>query len=258
MSWYYEIDRQQLGPVSDEEFAAMVQAGTIRPESLVWKQGWPEWRAYNSVTGVNAEAAGSADADTAVCAVSGRRLPKSQMLEFEGRWVGVEHKDEFFQRLREGVNIPHEMVYATFGRRFGAKLIDGLIIGGITVVINMALAFAMIGSVTATGNTDGATGMMIAHQVFSNLVSIGLGLGYSIYFVRKNNATPGKKILGLNLVRADGSKLSTGRIVGRYFAEWVSSMILFIGYLMAAFDKEQRRTLHDRMCDTRVIDVRGL
>jgi len=258
MSWYYEIDRQQLGPVSDEEFAAMVQAGTIRPESLVWKQGWPEWRAYSSVTGVNADAAGSADADTAVCAVSGRRLPKSQMLEFEGCWVGVEHKDEFFQRLREGVNIPHEMVYATFGRRFGAKLIDVLIIGGITMVFDMALSFAMIGSVTATGNTDGTTGMFIAYQVFSQLVSLGLGLSYAIYFVRKNNATPGKKFLGLNLVRADGSKLSTGRIVGRYFAEWVSSMILLIGYLMAAFDKEQRRTLHDRMCDTRVIDVRGL
>jgi hypothetical protein len=49
-----------------------------------------------------------------------------------------------------------------------------------------------------------------------------------------------------------------GRIVGRHFSEWVSGMILLIGYIMAAFDKEQRRALHDHMCDTRVIDVRGL
>ena len=26
-----------------------------------------------------------------------------------------------------------------------------------------------------------------------------------------------------------------------------------IGYLMAAFDREQHRALHDRICDTRVI-----
>jgi hypothetical protein len=30
-------------------------------------------------------------------------------------------------------------------------------------------------------------------------------------------------------------------------------MLLCIGYLMVAFDKEQRRGLHDRMCDTRVV-----
>jgi len=54
------------------------------------------------------------------------------------------------------------------------------------------------------------------------------------------------------VVRSDGSALSTGRIIGRYFSEMLSSMILCIGYLMVAFD-EERRGLHDRICDTRVI-----
>jgi uncharacterized RDD family membrane protein YckC len=61
--------------------------------------------------------------------------------------------------------------------------------------------------------------------------------------------------LGLKVVRADGTALTTGRIIGRHFAEWLSSLILAIGYIMAAFD-DQKRALHDRICDTRVIRSR--
>jgi uncharacterized RDD family membrane protein YckC len=43
--------------------------------------------------------------------------------------------------------------------------------------------------------------------------------------------------------------------VGRYFAQWISAIILAIGYIMAAFD-DQKRALHDRICETRVIHVR--
>jgi uncharacterized RDD family membrane protein YckC len=42
------------------------------------------------------------------------------------------------------------------------------------------------------------------------------------------------------------------RAFGRHFAKYLSAMILGIGYFMAAFD-DQRRTLHDRICETRVV-----
>ena len=65
--------------------------------------------------------------------------------------------------------------------------------------------------------------------------------------------TPGKMILGLKIVNADGSeKISFGKAVGRHFAKWVSSIIFSIGYMMAGWDDE-KRSLHDRMCSTRVI-----
>ena len=56
----------------------------------------------------------------------------------------------------------------------------------------------------------------------------------------------------LEFARSDGSPLTGGRAIGRYFAELVSSMILLMGYIMAGFDTEHR-ALHDRICDTRVI-----
>jgi uncharacterized RDD family membrane protein YckC len=53
-------------------------------------------------------------------------------------------------------------------------------------------------------------------------------------------------------VVADGGRVSYSRALGRHFAKWLSSIILGIGFIMAVFDDE-RRTLHDRICETRVV-----
>ena len=55
-----------------------------------------------------------------------------------------------------------------------------------------------------------------------------------------------------NICNADGSAVTYGRAFGRYWGQALSSLILGIGFLMVAFDDE-KRGLHDRLCDTRVI-----
>jgi len=87
------------------------------------------------------------------------------------------------------------------------------------------------------------------------LVGTVIGVTYAWFFLSRFSATPGKMALGLKVVRSDGSVLSTGRIIGRYFSEMLSGMILCVGYLMIGFD-EERRGLHDRICDTRVIKTK--
>jgi uncharacterized RDD family membrane protein YckC len=251
MPWHYAVEGKQNGPVSDDEFKQLVGVGVVKADTLVWKDGWPNWIAYGAMTAGDGVAIADA---TAVCAVSGKTRPKSEMLEFEGRWVSSEHKDEFFQRLREGVNLPRDVVYADFSRRLGAKIIDSVVVFALTFILAAVIGGIIGGVGGLTGKPSG--GVVVLIQVVSQLAGIVAALAYTIYFTRKFDATPGKKALGLRLLRADGSKLSKGRIIGRYFAEWVSSAILLMGYLMVAFDKEERRALHDRMCDTRVIDVR--
>jgi uncharacterized RDD family membrane protein YckC len=93
--------------------------------------------------------------------------------------------------------------------------------------------------------------MMATQQV----VGFAIGISYEVFFIRKFDATPGKMALGVKVLRTDGSKLSVGRIIGRYFANIVSVLTAFIGYIIAAFDDE-KRALHDYMCDTRVIKTR--
>lgn len=56
----------------------------------------------------------------------------------------------------------------------------------------------------------------------------------------------------VKVVNEDGTPITMGRSALRYLAKMLSGLILCIGYIMAAFD-EEKRTLHDRLCGTRVI-----
>jgi len=191
------------------------------------------------------------------CAAAGGRHMQRDMVPYEGKFISAEHKEQFFQRLREGVGQPGQMVYGDFGPRFAAKFIDGLINWLIGMAANLLLTLVFFGRLIFQPKpADGATGTILAFQGASFLTGIVLGLTYYWYFLKNHQgATPGKMALGLKVVRSDGSPLTTGRIIGRYFAEWLSGMILMIGYIMAGFDDE-RRSLHDRICDTRVIKSR--
>ena len=81
-------------------------------------------------------------------------------------------------------------------------------------------------------------------------------VSYYTFFVGKYGATPGKMALKLRVVNPDGSPVSYGKACGRYFAFVVSSMACLIGLLMVAWDSE-KRGLHDRMCNTRVIQIKS-
>jgi uncharacterized RDD family membrane protein YckC len=83
-------------------------------------------------------------------------------------------------------------------------------------------------------------------------VQYAIQFGYGIFFLGRFAATPGKMAIGAKVVREDGSRIGYGLATGRVFAEMISGLILLIGYIMAAFD-EEKRTLHDRICSTRVV-----
>jgi len=246
MEWYYANTGNRVGPVTPVAFERAVNDGTVQAETLVWSKDMAEWQPYGGIS-----------ADTAVCAASGGRHWRRDMVPYEGKFISADHKEEFFQRLREGVQQPNQMVYGDFGIRFLAKLIDGIVGWVLGMVINVGLAMVFFGQFMfrPRANDPAVLGKFMAYQGTCLLLGIGVAVLYYWFFLSRYEATPGKMALGLKVVRSDGSRLSNGRIVGRYFSEWISSMILMIGYLMAGFDDE-RRALHDRICDTRVIKTR--
>jgi uncharacterized RDD family membrane protein YckC len=79
-----------------------------------------------------------------------------------------------------------------------------------------------------------------------------MDVAYRTLFVGAFGATPGKMATKVTIVNADGSKVSYAKALARCLAEMISVLTLCIGYVMAAFDSE-KRTLHDRICGTRVI-----
>lgn len=247
MEWYYANGGNRVGPVTATAFETVVQDGIVGSTTLVWATGMAEWQPWNQV-----------EPTTGVCAVSKGRYFQRDMVPYEGRLISAEHKDAYFQRLREGVAAQGQMVYAGFWIRFGAKFLDGLLLWVVNTATNLGISMLIFGRFIFEPNineVDEQVSLFMAYQGITFLVNLTIGLLYSWFFLRRYAATPGKMALGLKVVRADGSALGHGRIIGRYFAELLSGMILAIGYIMAAFD-EEKRTLHDRICETRVIRSR--
>ncbi len=67
---------------------------------------------------------------------------------------------------------------------------------------------------------------------------------YAVMESTAPQATVGKLFLGIYVTDLDGNRVSFGRASLRYWAKYISSAILFIGYVMAAFTR-QKQALHD-------------
>ena len=247
--WYYAESGKQVGPLSEAEFRALVQAGTIKAGTLVWKAGMAGWVAYETLPPAVPTTAESfpPPAGGGVCCECGRTFPADELLSYEGALVCAACKPVFFQRVQEGAPVPGKMRYAGFWIRFVAKFVDGIVVGVVNMLVSLAFTFLVVRSVSS-----GATGMGIGLQIVAWFIQMFVQCAYCVYFLGKFGATPGKMACKLKVVRADGTALTYGRAFGRFFGEMLSGLTLGIGYVMAGFDQE-KRALHDRVCDTRVI-----
>jgi uncharacterized RDD family membrane protein YckC len=247
MEWYYANGGRRTGPVSAVAFEGLVRDRIVHGETLVWTQGMAEWQPWSQV-----------EPTTGACAASNGRFLRRDMVAYEGQLISAEQKETYFQRVREGVAQPGQMVYGGFWIRFLAKVLDSLLMWVVNTALNLLISFLFFGRFIFEPDANEVgqeLGTFLAYQGVTFLTNLGTGLLFVWFFLSRYAATPGKMALGLKVVRADGSALGNGRIIGRYFAEILSGLILGIGYIMAAFDAE-KRTLHDRICDTRVIKSR--
>lgn len=77
-------------------------------------------------------------------------------------------------------------------------------------------------------------------------------LYYSLFESSNKQATPGKMILGIVVVNLSGEKVSFFQATIRYFGKYLSSLIIYIGFLMAAFTK-RKQALHDVLARTLIV-----
>lgn len=268
MTWYYAEAGQQAGPVEETVLEEMFRAGKIQADTLVWREGMADWRPYSEakpapppqplLSPAPWPVGSGPKAEEVVCAECGQLFTKDNTVEIASIRVCAACKPRFVQKLREGAPLPGggaAFDYAGFWVRFAAKFIDGLILGilvGLPVFLILMYFGAMGGLATRTGAGPrlamGGLGLRLALI----LVEWAARLCYNSLFVGKFGATPGKMALGLKVIMADGSPVSYGRAFGRSFAEILSGMICYIGYIMAGFDS-QKRALHDHICGTRVV-----
>ncbi|MEO7425898.1 MAG: RDD family protein [Fibrobacteria bacterium] len=182
---------------------------------------------------------------TMTCVECGRGFPAGEMIQFGEYWVCANCKPVFQQKLAEGSFRPHKFEYAGVGRRFLAVMLDGLILWFAFFLVGIA-SFAILGRGSVSQGLAGLGGLA------GSGLSLVITASYMIFFIGNMGATPGKMAMGIKVVRANGASLGIPLGAGRYLATYLSSLTIGIGYLIAFFDDE-RKTLHDRVCGTRVI-----
>jgi uncharacterized RDD family membrane protein YckC len=134
-------------------------------------------------------------------------------------------------------------MYAGFWRRVAALILDGLVLGIVTVPLNLALG---------GGNDLGSNSGMYYSPEASG---IGTALGWLYYALMESSAkqaTLGKMALGIIVTDLEGRRIGFGKATGRHFAKILSALILGIGFLMVAFT-QRKQGLHDILAGALVV-----
>jgi uncharacterized RDD family membrane protein YckC len=140
------------------------------------------------------------------------------------------------------------------GTRLVGVILDGLIFSAM-VYIPLAVGMSLNGRPLLLGNGH-----------FNPLAFVGAGsvlplIGFiawcwlTILFVARNGQSIGKKLLGIKVVRSDGSPASLGRIfLLRNVINTVLAIVPFYGLVDALLIfGEARQCVHDKIADTIVI-----
>lgn len=141
-------------------------------------------------------------------------------------------------------------VKAGAGARFGAYLIDAMILAMLGFVVGLCLG---VGTVTTTRSSFTSSSVS-SLQCISYLIGIGMQVAYYCYFLTAwNGQTPGKRALKLRVVRLDGEPITVGTALARnVFGYFISGVAVWLGFLWIFFD-ERGQGWHDKIAGTMVI-----
>lgn len=258
MDWFYADSGKQIGPVDDAVFRNLAAAGIIRNDTLVWRAGMATWQQYQTIEmPAHPPPLQGVSGGQQFCSECGKPYPADKLVAFGSSLVCASCKPLFTQKLREGILPKGSIRYGGFWLRYVAVLVDSTLLSIVLYILGMivfAIMFAMNGISwidPKQPQQEFIVKVLILEGV-AVLVNAILGAVYEIWMVTRYGGTLGKIICRLRVVMVDGSSLSYGRSAGRHFAKYISGLTLLIGYIMAGVD-EEKRALHDRICDTRVI-----
>ncbi len=196
-----------------------------------------------------------------LCSQCGRTFANSDMVQIAGNWVCGDCKPAYLSRVMASGAVaasPRGWHYGGFWIRFGARMIDGLVLG-----VPLVIMFALLIPNLLRTQGDPSNPALAAFAAFGLSIFLGYFLVlicYEVLMLKYRGATLGKMACGLKVVRADGSSLGWGVSFGRVFMwnivtsgiPYLNSILMLISGIMAGTDSE-KRALHDRVCDTRVL-----
>jgi uncharacterized RDD family membrane protein YckC len=152
--------------------------------------------------------------------------------------------------------------YAGFWLRFVAYIIDIIIVYVaqsfifVPVFGLMGISFASnVGDMQNMSDAEamGMIGSMMAVMGTTILLATAISILYwTLMESSKYQATVGKMALGLKVTDVEGKNLDFVKALIRNLCKIISTMILYIGYMMAGFT-DKKQGLHDMIAGTLVV-----
>ena len=149
--------------------------------------------------------------------------------------------------FQQSIAIAAGVQYAGFWRRFGAALIDGILINIIYIAIYYICV--LIGLSVAE---DDDWGWTVGFWVGWILAIVLSWIYYAAMESSSKQATLGKMSLGIVVTDLEGRRISFGKATRRYFGKVISAVILYIGFIMIGFT-EKKQGLHDMIAQCLVV-----
>jgi len=148
--------------------------------------------------------------------------------------------------------------YAGLGRRLFAFIIDAILlliliaitasffnlVQGVKYFYYYTVQHAPIASLTDVGTPEAAFVPIIAS--LGVLFIVVPWLYFAGFECSRGMATPGKTLLRIVVTDKEGNRISFARATLRHFAKFISTLIIFIGFIMIGFTKK-RQGLHDKI-----------
>lgn len=270
-SWYYVERGESIGPVDEATIRQRVRDGLLNRDSLVWKDGMPEWTHAGEAAGLMPPPIPKPSPPTPP------PVPQSQQAINGGASVAPESPqgeapafsepsppghDVYLPPSKEVIDLdainpvapPQSpagddcLSYAGFWKRLA-----GLVIDYIIMFAAMFALFFALGLLLASG---GAMDTYSAEdwEAIGNCCSF---LAFWLYFAgmesSRHQGTLGKMALGIKVTDLSGQPIGFGRACGRHFSKIISGIILGIGYLIAAFTPK-KQALHDMIAGCLVVN----
>src|ERR1051325_572360 len=178
------------------------------------------------------------------CSRCGQAFCPDCLVAIRGNAFCASCKSEQMRDLASGVD-QSALELAGIGRRFGALLIDFLIL---VVPMTILVVVAAIAAFSGKSNFNPIWIQPVA------LLSVGVYVVYEALMLASRVQTLGKMALKIKVVRTDGTPISTGQAWGRSFMRQILASCLSIFNYLPAFFTKERTCLHDLVANTRVVN----
>ncbi len=223
-SWYVYTNGASKGPMSGHEVRNLIQSGELPITSGVAKVGDDAWHEIKQHVFFGQFAASKAPhappPDSPYRPVTTRVAPVAE----------------------------DQQVYAGFWIRLGAYLIDAVLVSAACYAMGFILGIIL----AILDSTNQAA--IVSFVILSGL---SVTFGYWALFTAGGwQATPGKRLMGIKVVRTDGGRVTVGLALGRALSYILSTIVFYVGFLMIGLT-DQKKGLHDIICGTRVVYGKG-